>query len=195
MHSRYITCFSILTVAGLGYASISVAQSTSTVPTSTPQTEITDTNTEASLPAGNTSTNITPALSTQKQERILNLATNIANRIDAAQLRLGQIANRIEQRQQKSIAAGYEVTGATQALSAAQTRLAEIKTTADLLDQLIYTTITSENPEREWKETNRVIQALKTDLQTVRDQLFSSAQQLQTALNAPTSSPVTNLES
>lgn len=194
--SRTLLVLAVLLVSGAFVASAQTTSNT-TLPAAS-ETATTSSVAPAARPAFDTAPNratITPglrsSLNEQKQQRIRNLATNIANRIDAANSRLSQIADRLEQRIDKSAADSVDTESSTQALANARNLLSNNTQTAATLDQRIFTIVTSENPRQDWRALRQTIGTLKDDLVTTRDKLVTSARSLQAALNTPTTATST----
>lgn len=194
--SRTLLVLAVLLVSGTLVASAQTTTS-STLPVAS-DAATTSPAAPAARPAADTARdrtatnpNLRSGLSEQKQQRIRNLATNIANRVDAATSRLSQIADRLERRIDKSAAEGVDTTTATQALTNARALLTSSTQTAASLDQRIFATVTSENPRQDWQTLRQTISTLKADLLAARDELIISTRSLQSALNPPT--PATSI--
>lgn len=132
-------------------------------------------------------------LSVQKQNRVLNLTANIANRMDAAHSRLIQITSRLERRVDKIEAAGSPVTVAQADIENAKRTLATVADQLSIIDQVLYQALSSENPQQDWLAARQVITSLTADLQTSKSLLLSAARTLQSAapLNQATTTPGT----
>ena len=96
-----------------------------------------------------------------------------------------QIATRLERRIEKTAATGTDTSDAQVALQAAYTTLTGTAQAATTLDQHILSTVTSENPYRDWLTLRDTLESLKQDLQTAKAQLLTSTEHLQTNLNQP----------
>lgn len=120
-------------------------------------------------------------LSEQRQTRIINLAANISNRMDATIVRLSTIADRLTTRYDKMTAEGTNVTAARALLADASTALAAAATTLEDIDVRVTSATRSENPRSDW-------QAVKMQYSTAREEIkraFSFLQQSITAAASP----------
>lgn len=154
----------------------------------TSRAQETPTTSAKTIPPSTTQASSTPAteassrssLSQQTQARVQNLAFNIANRLDAAQYRLSQIAERLDRRLEKNGAAGYAVATAPADIENAKIVLLTIEDKLASFDQVVMQVLTSENPQAEWRQVKRVIESMVADLQTTKQLLLSAARTLET---------------
>ncbi len=100
------------------------------------------------------------ALSEVRQQRIINLAANISNRMDAAVNRLFNIISRIESRIQKLSLNGVDTSAAQDSLQEASRTLAEARALLRDIDTLVYEATTNEGAYGKWED-------LRTRYQTI----------------------------
>jgi F0F1-type ATP synthase membrane subunit b/b' len=116
------------------------------------------------------------------QKRVMNLAANISNRIDAAVSRLSNIAERLESRMEKLATAGVDTTAAEEELATAKELLSSIADRMDTIDSDIYRTITSETPRESWKTIRAFLVEIKTDLGAAKAALRATVASLKSAV-------------
>ena len=122
------------------------------------------------------------AISAQAQKRIINLAANISNRIDASVTRLENIATRLNRRIGKLENEGVDTTAAKAELEAAHATLATIKADMSTIDALVYGSVTSESPREDWQNVKAQYRKTRTDLLTAQNQLRASVAALKAAV-------------
>lgn len=91
-----------------------------------------------------------PVLSDRTRERIINLAANVSNRLEAAIARLEQIAARLEQRIDTDAQTGAETASARVALEVAQTSLAEARSIVSTIDEDVHKAVNAQRPREAW---------------------------------------------
>jgi exonuclease VII small subunit len=124
------------------------------------------------------------ALSEIRQQRIINLAANISNRMDAAVERLFAIIGRLESRIAKLELAGQDTTRARTSLQSASQSLAEARGLLSDIDSAVIAATTSEEPYTAWQE-------LRTRYQSIAERIRNTHSFLRdtlTALKTPTAS-------
>ncbi len=89
-------------------------------------------------------------LSALKQNRIVNLAANISNMIDARISRLDTIAHRLERRIAKMEQAGLDVAAAKSKVAEAHTELDFAMSVMANIDSSVKAVSTSEKPKEAW---------------------------------------------
>lgn len=187
--------YSIGTVIGLALVSVltgpvalSVAQEVPATSTASATPATATTNQSPSSQQASATPN---GLSVQKQNRVRNLAANIANRMDAAHNRLIQITSRLERRVDKIEATGTPGTVAQTDIENAKRTLATVADQLSIIDQVLYQALTSENPRQDWLVVRQTIASIATDLQTSKSLLLSAARTLQSsaAPNQATTTP------
>lgn len=100
------------------------------------------------------------ALSKDDQKRIINLAANVSNRLDAVVARLFNITTRIESRIVLQKQQGFATSDAEGKLRQAIAPLAKAKNLLTDIDSSVFTAVTSEQPQHSW-------QAVKTRYQEI----------------------------
>lgn len=123
--------------------------------------------------------NLTPgnqnkgSLSKGQQDRIINLAANVSNRMEASIKRLSNIAERLESRINKMKAEGKNIGEAEASLQQARLRISEAQLKIGGIDSDTYAFVTSEKPKETWlglketyKETREFISQAHKDLVT-----------------------------
>lgn len=91
------------------------------------------------------------ALTGAKQQRILNLAANISNRMEAAIGRLFNIINRLEVRIEKLKAAGIDTDSAEAKLREAAQLISEARAKLNNIDGLVQNATTANEPKTAWQ--------------------------------------------
>jgi exonuclease VII small subunit len=120
------------------------------------------------------------ALSTQMQTRIINLAANISNRMDAALARLDAIVLRIESRTQKLADAGYTVDAILPLIDEAKASLDKARTQLEGIDAHVNKTVSSESPQVEWQKLRQAFTTIKEDLNTAKESLRKAVAEMKT---------------
>ncbi len=139
-------------------------------------------------------------LSARTQERIINLAANISNRLDGISDRMAQIAGRLEKRIEKQSSEGYDVTAARNSLNAAKKSLEAARTDLKTIDKKVISAVTSQDPKTGWKEVRATyiiardnIKVAHTELRNTIVNLKSATQPAPSAEQA-TTTPNTEVE-
>jgi hypothetical protein len=83
------------------------------------------------------------------QERIINLAANISNRMDATVYRFDQIIIRLERRIAKSTTEGFDVALAETTLTEAKTALEKARTSLESIDTTVTEAVSSDTPRQD----------------------------------------------
>ncbi len=91
-----------------------------------------------------------------RQARILNLAANISNRMEAAIARLVNITTRLNTRIEKQTALGVNTTAATNKLLEANSLLTQARSNLSNIDTLVYNATTSPEPRLNWRNVRTV---------------------------------------
>ncbi|MCA9365875.1 hypothetical protein KC723_03185 [Candidatus Kaiserbacteria bacterium] len=118
------------------------------------------------------------SLTKRKQERIINLAANISNQMDATINRLNNISERLESRIAKIQNGGSDVTGAESSLQQAKLRISEAQLKIASIDSEIYNFVTSENPRENWLELKNIYRAVKESISLAHKELVTTVAQL-----------------
>lgn len=112
-------------------------------------------------------------LSIKSQQRVINLAANISNQIDASIRRYTNITNRLENRINKMKLEGYDTSVAEVEFATAKLLLEDVFIRMINVDADVYDAVTSEDPRTAW-------QSIRVMLLDVRAEL----KELHAALNA-----------
>ncbi len=137
--------------------------------------------------AGDTTTQETPSqavLSPTTEKRLINLAANISNRLDGLNMRLRQIAGRVDQRIEKQAEAGYNVDAARASLQTAYAELDAASKELKHIDQDVYRTFRSLNPKEGWREVRATYLRARDNIQAAHRQLKTSVALLKAATPA-----------
>ena len=116
-----------------------------------------------------------------RQTRIINLAANISNRIDASIRRLTNIADRLESRMRKLDARGIDTTDAATHVAQARQTLARLTERMSSIDQAVYDSVTSQTPRDTWQQVKPIFQNAATDLPSAHAALRAAVAALQAA--------------
>jgi hypothetical protein len=101
--------------------------------------------------SSSSSTKISGVLNEREQERIINLAANITNRMEATIERLRDITKRLESRANKVTPDPFDVTDVAKSrITYSLEYLDQASESLDGMDELIYNTVTSDNPMTNW---------------------------------------------
>lgn len=134
------------------------------------------------------------ALSMQKQKRILNLAANISNTLEAAIARLDSISERITKRITLMEQNGFEINAAKAKLSEAQTSLATARNLLKSIDAKATTVSSSEKPQEIWIEVRGIFkeafQNIVTSKQSMHETVLLLKQSQQKQQTTGSSVPV-----
>lgn len=125
------------------------------------------------------------ALSDRVQQRIINLAANMSNRIDSANERLQTIADRLQSRINKMSTEGLNVQIAQQHLNDAQQKLLQSAQTMSTIDSDVAGMVSSENPRATWQQVRNTFVQAAQHLLASRDSLRQSIAALKNASTLP----------
>ncbi len=171
---------------------LSVSGATASAQTTTPTT------TASSTTATTTPPVVTPSvvdgdrsviLERRAQERIINLAANISNKFDAIIARLGNIANRLNNRIQKMKVEGYDTTAAEASLFSAQTAINDARTEMSTIDRAVIDAVGSQSPKTEWQKVRAKYLAARERIKAAHMDLKLTVANLKSA--GKISAPVT----
>jgi predicted nucleic acid-binding Zn-ribbon protein len=139
---------------------------------------------------------VVKGLTKAKQTRIINLAANISNKLDAITVRFEMITDRIESRIIKMEAEGYDVSEAKNALSKTRSEIEEAKNSLASIDTLVSTMSSSEKPKAKWLEVRATFKTAHQSLKNAKEQLKETLTLLRQAVKiAPTAETSTSTES
>ncbi|MCA9360974.1 hypothetical protein KC845_00300 [Candidatus Kaiserbacteria bacterium] len=140
-------------------------------------------------------TNPTPlkagvSLSEPTQKRLINLASNMSNKMDAAVLRMEGIVLRLESRIAKTKAAGQDTSQAESELNKTKITLAEARATLKDIDQKVLLAVSSENPQSTMTILKETYVAIANTLRASHSGLRKTVSLLKSAptINSATSS-------
>lgn len=122
------------------------------------------------------------------QERILNLAANISNRMEAAITRIDTISLRLESRISKLETQGMDTTEARAALASAKLSLNAASLSIANIDELVTQTIRTDDVRKDWIEVRKAFLTTRDHLLTAQAELRTSVAALK---QAPTRTPDT----
>lgn len=135
------------------------------------------------------------ALSEATQVRVINLAANVSNRVDAAVRRLTNITNRLDSRIQKLAAQGVNTSDAEMYLANAQTTLANISARMNTIDTVVYDSVTSESPRQTWQSVKALFSGVRGDLFAAQEALRAAVAALKQATQEAESGQTANASS
>jgi hypothetical protein len=124
------------------------------------------------------------ALSERSSERIINLAANVSNRMDAAGTRIQDIIIRLESRIEKLEAAGLDVSEAKDALQSAQISLNAAVNNLTTIDVTVQAAVSSADPRSNWTSVKAAYQNIREQLRTAHTEIKASVQALKDAAQA-----------
>jgi hypothetical protein len=130
------------------------------------------------------------ALTEVRQKRIINLAANLSNRMDASTERLFSIISRLETRIQKLEQNGVVTDAAEDKLREAAQAIAEAKSLLGDIDTLVYSATTSEAPQADWQNLRTHYQTIATKIREAHALLRETIALLKIAVNAHNSTGV-----
>lgn len=125
------------------------------------------------------------------KQRIINLAANLSNRLDAATNRMQNIADRLTVRIQALSENGVDVAEARFALARAQTAIDEARATLATIDGVVTASVTSENPRETWQSTKATYIAVRENIKTAHQALRDTVAALKLAIQNSTGIPAT----
>lgn len=125
-----------------------------------------------------------PVLPAAIQKRVINLAANMSNRIDAAAARLTHIADRLDSRLKKLAATGVNVTAAREQLARATDTLDAVAASMANIDTAVYTSVTSPEPRVAWQQVRSHFQKNHAALQSSKTQLQNAVASAKAAIRA-----------
>jgi hypothetical protein len=138
------------------------------------------------------------ALEEVRQARVLNLAANISNRMEAAIERLYDIVGRFEARINKLKVSGVNTSAAEEKLRSAVQLLSKARATLGNIDTLVQNATTSTQPKTDWQkvrvtylEAGKLIreshQALRETIALLKTDIANADLQRSAAVNASSS--------
>lgn len=128
----------------------------------------------------------TGQLSQRAQDRIINLAANISNRIDAVITRLQNIADRIASRITKLGDSDVDTITAASALASAQISLDAAKAAMLIIDTEVVTAVGSADVRMAWQSVTSIYTTARNHLGTAHTEIRAAAEALQTTrVSAP----------
>ena len=131
------------------------------------------------LPSSISERNI--SLQRRTEERIINLAANISNRLDGVTARLQNISNRLNIRLEKQAADGYDVSAAKVSLEAANTSLNSARSQMNGIDGAVKDAIGSNDPRGEWAKVRAKFITARDEIRTAHTELKNTVSNLKNA--------------
>ncbi len=122
------------------------------------------------------------ALQEQAQKRIVNLAANLSNRLDAVTTRLDNITHRLESRIQKLNEQNIDTTAAAAELENAHASIDAAILALSNIDSLVNDAVGSENPREAWQTTKTTYMTIREHVMDARDSLRATVALLKEAL-------------
>ncbi len=110
-------------------------------------------------------------LQERAQERLLNLAANMSNRMEAAIRRLTNVSNRMESRISKLEDAGVNTTEARGHLTEARNHLTSASSALTNIDTDVVQFITSNDPRSAWVRVKSIYDTARTDIRSAHESL------------------------
>ncbi len=124
-------------------------------------------------------------LSASRQKRIINLAANLSNRMDAVYSRFENIANRLESRMLKLEESGADTSAARVALEDARSSLSIASSLLKDIDTMVIASVTSNDPQKSISELRATYESIATALKQAHSGLRISLSLLRTAPFTP----------
>lgn len=121
-------------------------------------------------------------LQEKSQQRVLNLAANISNRIDASIERLQNITDRLSSRIEKISEEGIDTSEAEASLALAQTSINAAVEAMENIDFIVDSAIKSEDVYTAWKEVRSTITETKSSLKIAKTELRAAVASLKAEL-------------
>ena len=131
-------------------------------------------------------------LNTLAQNRIINLAANISNRLDSALTRLLTIHTRMESRAEIMGAAGLDTSTAIITLEKSKMLLVRSQEQLASIDSLVYYATTAPTPKLAWMAVSTKYKGIATDLRESKALLITALAQLK---GSPAAVPATEVAS
>lgn len=122
------------------------------------------------------------ALSEQAKTRIINLAANISNRLDAVVARLQNIVNRMNSRIEKLQELGVNTEVASQHVNDAQDAISAAMLQLGDIDETVTGAVTAEDPRTAWQTAKTTYLAIKENIISAHTSLRAAAEALKTAI-------------
>ncbi|MEN9921758.1 MAG: hypothetical protein RL097_34 [Candidatus Parcubacteria bacterium] len=122
------------------------------------------------------------ALEVRAQERIINLAANTSNRMEAMIMRLQNIIDRLTTRIEKIEALGIDISEAAIQLETAQQSVTEAMAAIELIDPQVTAAVGSEDIRSTWNEVRKSYVTTHTHLKEARVALQLTVATLKTAV-------------
>jgi hypothetical protein len=163
------TATSAATTSGAAAATLSAS---STTPQAPETTSVQNAPAAASVPNG---TPLTP----EEQQRVINLAANISNRMDAMVDRQQNILTRLQSRVLKMTQAGYDVSDTTNYLNDAVRLTANARQRLSGIDAEVQTAAGAGNPQFMWEQVVVTFTDIKNTLKTNNQVMLQATENLE----------------
>jgi hypothetical protein len=119
-------------------------------------------------------------LTERSQDRIINLAANMSNRIDAAITRMQNIIDRITSRIEKLEGSDLDTVTATNALASAQLSIDAAKEAMVIIDSEVSFAVESEDVRNQWQSVRAMYIEIHNHLKTAYSEIKASIAALKT---------------
>lgn len=156
---------------------VAFAQTTDLATTSAPKPTVATT----SVINQQTQITLTPLV----QERLINLAANMSNRIEAMETRLSKISARLDSRLNKMTEAGISTQAAAQQLASANQLLREVRGRLTTIDADVINAVTAESPAVKIIELQGSYRTMTTTLRNAHTELVATLILLKQATSTP----------
>ena len=137
-----------------------------------------------------------PSLTERQRTRFTNLAANTSNRLDATVIRLTSIADRTEQRVEKSNQSGYDTASAQRALTAARAATQQAEDALATIDGAVDRFVTSARPRETFPALRQIYTSTHASLLDAHTALRIALNELANAqiIEEPTTTTATSSE-
>lgn len=123
-------------------------------------------------------------LTERQQERIINLAANISNRLDATMFRLVQIETRLATRIAQFTTEGYDTGVANIYRDQALENIQTARDTLASIDNEVMTAVTSADVVTAWRDVRATYELAANEIRAAHLALTNSTEELITAMDA-----------
>jgi len=124
------------------------------------------------------------ALQAKAQDRIINLAANLGNRMDAAVGRIQNVIDRLSSRIVKLNELGVDTAGASRSLDKAQQEIDNARTILSTIDTKVAEFISSEDPRASWKNLRTIYSEARDAIKASHEALKATVASLKEAIQA-----------
>lgn len=132
------------------------------------------------------------ALTAAAQTRLINLAANVSNRLDAYVRRIANVTDRLESRANKLSESGLDVAPARAKIAEAKSELDKARQSLQNIDTAVNNFVKSENPRTYWQQVKATYMSARDAIKAAHRATGQTLLLLQTAAApAPTASSTT----